>query len=50
MSFFGFDTNLPKDRSAGTASKGIFESSNPFADISRAQYDDDDAYVILQAC
>ncbi|EED22129.1 topisomerase II associated protein (Pat1), putative [Talaromyces stipitatus ATCC 10500] len=37
MSFFGFDTNLPRDRQAGQQSRGIFENPDPFAEVARAQ-------------
>lgn len=50
MSFFGFDTTLPRDRQAGgQQSRGIFENPDPFAEVARAQAqglhgdDDDDA-------
>jgi DNA topoisomerase 2-associated protein PAT1 len=47
MSFFGFDTNLPRDRQAGQQSRGIFENPDPFAEVARAQAQglsiDDDA-------
>lgn len=47
MSFFGFDTNLPRDRQAGQQTKGIFETTDPFAEVARAQAQglslDDDA-------
>jgi DNA topoisomerase 2-associated protein PAT1 len=50
MSFFGFDTSLPKDRPPGEKSRGIFENPDPFAEVARAKAqgfheDDDDAYV-----
>lgn len=50
MSFFGFDTSLPKDRPPGDQSRGIFENPDPFAEVARARAqgsfeDDDDAYV-----
>lgn len=34
MSFFGFDTNLPKEKKPG-ASKGVFEHNDPFAGIAQ---------------
>ncbi|KAF5015612.1 hypothetical protein F66182_12998, partial [Fusarium sp. NRRL 66182] len=47
MSFFGFDTNLPRDRQAAQQTRGIFESTDPFAEVARAQAQglsiDDDA-------
>ncbi|KAK2770297.1 hypothetical protein FQN53_005646 [Emmonsiellopsis sp. PD_33] len=47
MSFFGFDTTLPKDRPSGQQSRGIFENPDPFAEVARAtargMQDEDDA-------
>lgn len=45
MSFFGFDTTLPRDRDRGPgASKGFFENPDPFAEVARATaLEDDDA-------
>ncbi|KAJ5098711.1 hypothetical protein N7532_005712 [Penicillium argentinense] len=45
MSFFGFDTNLPRDRQGGpAASRGFFENPDPFAEVARASaLEDDDA-------
>jgi DNA topoisomerase 2-associated protein PAT1 len=37
MSFFGFDTALPRDRQPGQQSRGIFENPDPFAEVARAQ-------------
>ncbi|QKX59213.1 uncharacterized protein TRUGW13939_06345 [Talaromyces rugulosus] len=37
MSFFGFDTSLPRDRQTGQQSRGIFENPDPFAEVARAQ-------------
>ena len=49
MSFFGFDTALPKDRPPGEKPRGIFENPDPFAEVARAKaqgfHEDDDAYV-----
>lgn len=50
MSFFGFDTSLPKDRPPGEQPRGIFENPDPFAEIARVRAqgfheDDDDVYV-----
>jgi DNA topoisomerase 2-associated protein PAT1 len=46
MSFFGFDTNLPRDApNQSSASRGMFESHDPFAGLSRGQ--DRDAGVTL---
>ncbi len=36
MSFFGFDTALPRDRPA-SGSKGIFEHANPFTEVAKAR-------------
>ncbi|OAP62801.1 hypothetical protein AYL99_02028 [Fonsecaea erecta] len=36
MSFFGFDTSLPRDKPEG-AGKGIFEHTNPFAEVAKAR-------------
>jgi DNA topoisomerase 2-associated protein PAT1 len=37
MSFFGFDTTLPRDRGRGPgAPKGFFEYSDPFAQVALA--------------
>jgi DNA topoisomerase 2-associated protein PAT1 len=36
MSFFGFDTSLPRDKPGG-ASKGIFEPTNPFNEVAKAR-------------
>ena len=53
MSFFGFDSSLPKDSNTSSRPKGIFEHTNPFDEVSKAQklrafHDvEDDAYVIL---
>lgn len=49
MSFFGFDTSLPRDKPG--ASKGIFEHSNPFNEVAKArklqafQGDEEEMYV-----
>lgn len=46
MSFFGFDTTLPRDRDpAGPgATRGFFENPDPFAEVARATaLEDDDA-------
>jgi len=36
MSFFGFDTSLPKEK-PGAGSKGIFEHQNPFTEVAKAR-------------
>jgi hypothetical protein len=51
MSFFGFDTNLPKEKPG--ANKGVFEHNDPFAGIAQArklqafQADDEEEYDII---
>jgi hypothetical protein len=35
MSFFGFDTNLPRDK--GNGSKGIFDHTDPFAEMAKGR-------------
>ncbi|PBP20645.1 topoisomerase II-associated protein PAT1 [Diplocarpon rosae] len=42
MSFFGFDTALPRDRGHNTGAPGFSQAADPFAGLSR-QEDDDDA-------
>ncbi|KAJ5894223.1 hypothetical protein N7495_005914 [Penicillium taxi] len=43
MSFFGFDTTLPRDRDHGPpAPKGFFENPDPFAEVARATAQDYD--------
>ncbi|GAQ09572.1 DNA topoisomerase 2-associated protein pat1 [Aspergillus lentulus] len=47
MSFFGFDTTLPRDRAPAGEKRGFFEAPDPFAEVARAGAgrlaDDDDA-------
>ena len=49
MSFFGYDTTLPRDRPPN--SQGFFETPDPFAGVSRSRVlegfrpEDDDAYA-----
>jgi DNA topoisomerase 2-associated protein PAT1 len=43
MSFFGFDTSLPMDRTHNTAAPGFSQAPDPFAGLSRPDNDDDDA-------
>ncbi|KAJ5091936.1 hypothetical protein NUU61_006806 [Penicillium alfredii] len=45
MSFFGFDTTLPRDRDRGPeATRGFFENPDPFAQVAQATaLEDDDA-------
>lgn len=50
MSFFGFDSTLPRDRGGGggdrghnTAAPGFSQAADPFAGLSRPDDDDDDA-------
>ncbi|PKX97357.1 deadenylation-dependent mRNA-decapping factor PAT1 [Aspergillus novofumigatus IBT 16806] len=46
MSFFGFDTTLPRDRAPAGEKRGFFEAPDPFAEVARAGAgrlgDDDD--------
>jgi DNA topoisomerase 2-associated protein PAT1 len=45
MSFFGFDTTLPRDRAPPGDKRGIFDTPDPFAEVARARAhapDDDD--------
>ncbi|KAL2370734.1 hypothetical protein RJZ57_004837 [Blastomyces gilchristii] len=42
MSFFGFDTTLPRDRPSGRQTRGIFENPDPFAQVAHATTQDDD--------
>lgn len=45
MSFFGFDTTLPRDRPPAGKKRGFFEAPDPFAEVARAgagRLDDDD--------
>ncbi|KAB8235805.1 topoisomerase II-associated protein PAT1 [Aspergillus alliaceus] len=46
MSFFGFDTTLPRDRGG---QRGIFDTPDPFAEVARARveghHDDDDDVI-----
>ena len=53
MSFFGFDTSLPRDKGAGGGSKGIFERNDGFAGVQQARrlqafqdHDDDEMWVL----
>lgn len=49
MSFFGFDTTLPRDRGGSSNGPGFFQAPDPFAGIPRPnedlQDDDDDGLV-----
>ncbi|KAI1976453.1 DNA topoisomerase 2-associated protein pat1 [Ophidiomyces ophidiicola] len=42
MSFFGFDATLPDGRPPPLASRGIFETPDPFAEVARATAHGDD--------
>jgi DNA topoisomerase 2-associated protein PAT1 len=42
MSFFGFETSLPRDRAHNTAAPGFSQTTDPFAGLSRPENDDDD--------
>ena len=49
MSFFGFDSTLPRDRGHPIAAPGFGQAPDPFAGLSqdRARYDEeDDGYVV----
>ncbi|KAL3493251.1 topoisomerase II-associated protein PAT1 [Aspergillus germanicus] len=37
MSFFGFDTTLPRDRASQGGNRGIFDTPDPFAEVARAK-------------
>ncbi|GES64735.1 topoisomerase II associated protein [Aspergillus terreus] len=48
MSFFGFDTTLPRDRAPPGDKRGIFDTPDPFAEVARARAhapDDDDDVI-----
>ena len=48
MSFFGFDSTLPRDSGPPSTAPGFGQAPDPFAGLSqdRARFDDDDdAYV-----
>ena len=50
MSFFGFDSTLPRDRGHPSNAPGFGQAPDPFAGLSRnkavaEEEDDDDAYV-----
>ncbi|KAL8713029.1 MAG: hypothetical protein Q9220_002889 [cf. Caloplaca sp. 1 TL-2023] len=42
MSFFGFDTTLPRDRGQSTNAPGFFATSDPFASFSQNHPEEDD--------
>jgi DNA topoisomerase 2-associated protein PAT1 len=42
MSFFGFDSTLPRDRNQQSNSRGMFDSHDPFAGLSRGAQEEDD--------
>ena len=46
MAFFGFDTTLPRDRAAPSSSRGMFDSHDPFAGLSRGPAGDDDDEIL----
>jgi DNA topoisomerase 2-associated protein PAT1 len=50
MSFFGFDSALPRDRGHNARAPGFGQAPDPFAGLSRPDGDDNDAdaYVNLQ--
>ncbi|EMC91517.1 hypothetical protein BAUCODRAFT_38626 [Baudoinia panamericana UAMH 10762] len=41
MSFFGFDTTLPRDRQQQSSGRGMFEQHDPFAGLGQAEGGDD---------
>lgn len=50
MSFFGFDTTLPRDRGHPSAAPGFSQAQDPFANLSGGPGDDDDdGFVTAQA-
>lgn len=55
MSFFGLNTNLPRDQPESGKSKGIFESQDPFAQVQQArklqafQGTQDEPYAFLRS-
>lgn len=54
MSFFGFDTSLPRDKQNSSSGPGIFEHRDPFAGIAQArklqalQDNEEEEYVVLR--
>jgi DNA topoisomerase 2-associated protein PAT1 len=42
MSFFGFDTTLPRDRGGPNNGQGFFQTPDPFAGIPRPDEGHDD--------
>jgi Topoisomerase II-associated protein PAT1 len=54
MSFFGFNTTLPRDDPGSGKSKGIFETQDPFAQVRQArklqsfQDTQDKPYVMIE--
>ena len=51
MSFFGFDTTLPRDRGHPSAAPGFSQAQDPFANLSRGANgeDDDDGFALAFA-
>lgn len=45
MSFFGFDTSLPRDRGHPATAPGFSQATDHFAGLSNADDDDDDGWV-----
>ena len=37
MSFFGFDTSLPRDKASSSSKPGIFEHRDPFAGLAQGR-------------
>ena len=52
MSFFGFDSALPRDRDQGAKAPGFGQAPEPFGGLSSyaGADDDDDAYVNSYYC
>lgn len=55
MSFFGFNTALPREGVEGKKAKGIFEAQDPFAQVRQGrklqafQDSQDEPYVLLRS-
>jgi DNA topoisomerase 2-associated protein PAT1 len=42
MSFFGFETTLPRDRGHNPSALGFSQATDPFAGLTRKEEGDDD--------
>ena len=49
MSFFGFDTNLPRDQPGQSSSRGFFSQNDPFGGLSRGDGNDDGEMLDFEA-